>query len=218
VCGTKNFASVRLYSAPQLHRTIVVILKNMRLRRARSSRIRLHNQTDPWPLGSPPVSPGFAGCDGAVSRLALSNASRVEWARREFWLYWLPPGGRERRSVPSGASTVRRVSSRVFRDAVAGRKCLLLEDPPEPSRPSATKQRLRFRTRQAKGPTAIALPWRTPLYLAQTQHTSKVVPSVLRANYVGEPRLRAEPALVARARPETFRIKNGAMMPNTRCN
>jgi hypothetical protein len=26
VCGTKNFASVRLYSAPQLHLTIVVIL------------------------------------------------------------------------------------------------------------------------------------------------------------------------------------------------
>ena len=26
MCGTKNFASVRLYSAPQLHRTIVAIL------------------------------------------------------------------------------------------------------------------------------------------------------------------------------------------------
>jgi hypothetical protein len=26
VCGTKNFSSVRLYSAPQLHRTIVAIL------------------------------------------------------------------------------------------------------------------------------------------------------------------------------------------------
>jgi hypothetical protein len=26
VCGTKNFASVRSYSAPQLHRTIVAIL------------------------------------------------------------------------------------------------------------------------------------------------------------------------------------------------
>ena len=25
VCGTKNFSSVRLYSAPQLHRTIVII-------------------------------------------------------------------------------------------------------------------------------------------------------------------------------------------------
>jgi hypothetical protein len=51
VCGTKNFASVRLYSAPQLHRTIVVILKNMRLRRARSSRIRLHNRTIKLTLG-----------------------------------------------------------------------------------------------------------------------------------------------------------------------
>jgi len=28
VCGTKNFASVRLYSAPQLHRTIVALLGN----------------------------------------------------------------------------------------------------------------------------------------------------------------------------------------------
>ena len=27
VCGTKNFSSVRLYSAPQLHRTIVAILR-----------------------------------------------------------------------------------------------------------------------------------------------------------------------------------------------
>jgi len=26
VCGTKNFVSVRLYSAPQLHRTIVAML------------------------------------------------------------------------------------------------------------------------------------------------------------------------------------------------
>src|SRR5882672_9758124 len=30
VCGTKNFSSVRLYSAPQLHCTIVAIKANMR--------------------------------------------------------------------------------------------------------------------------------------------------------------------------------------------
>src|SRR6476660_8807823 len=30
VCGTKNFSSVRLYSAPQLHCTIVAIQANMR--------------------------------------------------------------------------------------------------------------------------------------------------------------------------------------------
>ena len=29
VCGTKNFSSVRLYSAPQLHCTIVAIPANM---------------------------------------------------------------------------------------------------------------------------------------------------------------------------------------------
>jgi hypothetical protein len=30
VCGTKNFASVRLYSAPHLHRTIVAIVETPR--------------------------------------------------------------------------------------------------------------------------------------------------------------------------------------------
>jgi hypothetical protein len=46
VRGTKNFVSVRLYSAPQLHWTTVSISRNMSLRRGRSS----HNQTDPLPL------------------------------------------------------------------------------------------------------------------------------------------------------------------------
>src|SRR6266478_1236043 len=49
----------------------------------------------------------------------LSRASRVERALRALWLYRLAPGGRARRSVLSEASTVRRVSWRVFRAAAA---------------------------------------------------------------------------------------------------
>jgi hypothetical protein len=49
VCGTKNFVSVRLYSAPQLHRTIVAILKICARNRRFSSVEVCHNQTDPLP-------------------------------------------------------------------------------------------------------------------------------------------------------------------------
>jgi hypothetical protein len=47
VCGTKNFVSVRLYSAPQLHRTIVAILGICARNRPFSSVKLCHNQTDP---------------------------------------------------------------------------------------------------------------------------------------------------------------------------
>ena len=46
VCGTKNFVSVRLYSAPQLHRTIVAILEICARNRPFSSVELCHNQTD----------------------------------------------------------------------------------------------------------------------------------------------------------------------------
>jgi hypothetical protein len=49
VCGNKNFSSVRLYSAPQLHRTIVAILQICASRGPFSSPERCHNQTDPLP-------------------------------------------------------------------------------------------------------------------------------------------------------------------------
>jgi hypothetical protein len=49
VCGTKNFSSVRLYSAPQLHRTIVAILGLCARNRPFSSAEVCHNQTDPLP-------------------------------------------------------------------------------------------------------------------------------------------------------------------------
>jgi len=49
VCGTKNFASVRLYSAPQLHRTIVAILGICAYGTPKQVETRRHNQTDPLP-------------------------------------------------------------------------------------------------------------------------------------------------------------------------
>jgi hypothetical protein len=49
VCGTKNFVSVRLYSVPQLHRTIVAILGICGRNRPFSSVEVRHNQTDPLP-------------------------------------------------------------------------------------------------------------------------------------------------------------------------
>jgi hypothetical protein len=46
VCGTKNFASVRLYSATQLHRTIVAILGICAYGTPKQVETRRHNQTD----------------------------------------------------------------------------------------------------------------------------------------------------------------------------
>jgi hypothetical protein len=45
VCGTKNFVSVRLYSAPQLHRTIVAIIGTCARSRPFSSVELCHNQS-----------------------------------------------------------------------------------------------------------------------------------------------------------------------------
>jgi hypothetical protein len=47
VCGTKNFSSVRLYSAPQLHCTIVAILGICISDRRSSSPELCHSRTDP---------------------------------------------------------------------------------------------------------------------------------------------------------------------------
>jgi hypothetical protein len=49
VCGTKSFVSVRLYSAPQLQRTIVAILGICARNRPFSSVEVCHKQTDPLP-------------------------------------------------------------------------------------------------------------------------------------------------------------------------
>jgi hypothetical protein len=46
VCGAKNLSSVRLYSAPQLHRTIVAILGICAQNSQFSSPDLCHNQTD----------------------------------------------------------------------------------------------------------------------------------------------------------------------------
>jgi hypothetical protein len=83
----------------------------------------------------------------------LSRASRVEWALRALWLYRLAPGGRARRSVLSEASTVRRVSWRVFRaaaaDLLAGDKRSYEAAParPHPARPSVMSQQLKSHSR-----------------------------------------------------------------------
>src|SRR5258706_16036830 len=49
VCGTENFSSVRLYSAPQLHCTIVAIPGICASDRRSSSPELCHNRTDPLP-------------------------------------------------------------------------------------------------------------------------------------------------------------------------
>ena len=49
VCGTKNFSSLRLYSAPQLHCTIVAIPGICASDRRSSSPELCHNRTDPLP-------------------------------------------------------------------------------------------------------------------------------------------------------------------------
>ena len=49
VCGTKNFSSLRLYSAPQLHGTIVAIPGICASDRRFSSPELCHNRTDPLP-------------------------------------------------------------------------------------------------------------------------------------------------------------------------
>src|ERR1700692_1035479 len=49
VCGTKNFSSVRLYSAPQLHCTIVAIPGICASDRRFSSPELCHNRTDHYP-------------------------------------------------------------------------------------------------------------------------------------------------------------------------
>src|ERR1700704_2254339 len=98
-----------------------------------------------------------------AGRLSLSRASSwVERGQRPFWLYRQTPGDRARRSVPSEASTVRRVSWRAFRasaaDLLPGDKRLFsAAPPPQPARPSVMSQQLKSRTRQARGSTAAAL-------------------------------------------------------------
>jgi hypothetical protein len=51
VCGTKNFVSVRLYSAPQSHWTIVAILRICAYGEPVQAEFVRHNQTGPVPFG-----------------------------------------------------------------------------------------------------------------------------------------------------------------------
>jgi hypothetical protein len=79
VCGTKNFASVRLYSAPQLHRTIVAILGICAYGTPKQVETRRHNQTDPLPaLGAKPhessASGGYLGNAFKGSKASMRRA------------------------------------------------------------------------------------------------------------------------------------------------
>ncbi len=51
MCGTKNFVSVRLYSAPQSHWTIVAILRICAYGEPVQAEFVRHNQTGPVPFG-----------------------------------------------------------------------------------------------------------------------------------------------------------------------
>ena len=69
VCGTKNFSSVRLYSAPQLHCTIVAIRTNMRFGLSIF-------QPGTYALCHVPLRPTFAGPSNA--RAAVERAAYDE--------------------------------------------------------------------------------------------------------------------------------------------
>ncbi len=131
-----------------------------------------HDDHRPLPLDTPPHP-----------RRPLVWASRVQLGQPS-------PGGRARRSVLSGASTVRRVSWRAFRAPAAGLlpgdKRLFSEAPvPRPARPSAMSHRWKSHSRRAKGSTTTAPPQRARLSACRhTQYPWMVVPPALRANYV----------------------------------
>ena len=87
MCGTKNFASVRLYSAPQLHRTIVAILGICAYGTPKQVETRRHNQTDPLPaLGAKPhessASGGYLGNAFKGSKASMRRAIGTTDTRR----------------------------------------------------------------------------------------------------------------------------------------
>ena len=87
MCGTKNFASVRLYSAPQLHRTIVAILEICAYGTPKQVETRRHNQTDPLPaLGAKPhessASGGYLGNAFKGSKASMRRAIGTTDTRR----------------------------------------------------------------------------------------------------------------------------------------
>jgi hypothetical protein len=80
VCGTKNFVSVRLYSAPQSHWTIVAILRIWAYGEPVQAEFVRHNQTGPVPFGRAKAArEGLATVRLVVSRrqLALLDLARA---------------------------------------------------------------------------------------------------------------------------------------------
>jgi hypothetical protein len=80
VCGTKNFSSVRLYSAPQLHCTIVAIPGICASDRRFSSPELCHNRTDP--LYGNPRRRGFRRCHQGYAEVRLTVRSGRPMDRR----------------------------------------------------------------------------------------------------------------------------------------
>ena len=94
VCGTKNFVSVRLYSAPQLHRTIVAILGICAYGTPKQVETRRYNQTNPQPAfgcethessASGGHTNAFEGCKASMRRAIGITETRCSEPR-------LPPG------------------------------------------------------------------------------------------------------------------------------
>jgi hypothetical protein len=141
-------------------------------------------------FGRPPVSPAFAGCIVPGRSAPANGQTRPAQSLKRFpgpataclpprglslfRVLWLRAAGsvrsgftirrlanRARRSVLSGASTVRRPSWQASRastaDLLPGDKRLFSEaQVPQPARPSVMSQQLKSCTRQARGSTAAA--------------------------------------------------------------
>ena len=84
VCGTKNFVSVRLYSAPQLHRTIVAILGICPCGTPDQPQCPLPQAQSPLPLSPrkpPPRASYHALSSGASGRGAARRVTAPSIAR-----------------------------------------------------------------------------------------------------------------------------------------
>ena len=77
VCGAKNLSSVRLYSAPQLHRTIVAIPGICARNSEFSSPELCHNQTDPEEIRAPNSCASPARDRPSTTRTASDCHSRA---------------------------------------------------------------------------------------------------------------------------------------------
>ena len=76
MCGTKNFVSVRLYSAPQSHWTIVAILRIWAYGEPVQAEFVRHNQTGPVPF-----APAKAAREGLATARPVVFAPLLDLAK-----------------------------------------------------------------------------------------------------------------------------------------